>query len=352
VRFPALVAVAFVLGFGAVAAGRGAEVPPSESEALRAAADEKYAQREPAEAIKLYRKALKAAGQRCVPCQIGLAQAYNALDAHKNAVESAEAAIAAIAAGAEEEELLAVAWNQKAIAQFEAAGKDPDRLRVAEASFRRVFELAPEPMVRFNLGVVLLRQSRDPEGVAELEAFLRDAPQSARAKTARDLIEQPRRARESMLPSLELVTLAGDYVTDEDLAGKVVLIDFWGTWCAPCRAAIPSLKGLVERSSKSPLVVLSVSNDQDEAALRTFVAEHGMGWPQVWDRRQELVREMAVTGFPTYVLADHEGVVVFRYSGWSEAVEKAIQSELRRAVAKAKRAGVANAATSPGTSSP
>ena len=59
-----------------------------------------------------------------------------------------------------------------------------------------------------------------------------------------------------MLPSLELVTLQGDYITNDDLSGKVVLFDFWGTWCAPCRDSIPSLKGLVERSKNLPLVVV------------------------------------------------------------------------------------------------
>jgi thiol-disulfide isomerase/thioredoxin len=304
------------------------------SEALLAEADEKLSRREYEEAIRLLRKALKSAGDPCGACQMGLAQAYNAVGAHKNAIASAEAAIAAL----EEAHQQAAAWNQKAVAQFASAGQDGERLRAAEASFRRVIELSAEPMARFSLGVTLIRLSREAEGLAELKSFLAAAPNSDKAKTARDLIEDPRRARQNMLPSLELVTLAGEYLTNEDLAGKVVLLDFWGTWCAPCRASVPSLRGLVERSARLPLVVLSVSNDQDEAALRAFVANNGMTWPQVWDRQQKFVREMNISGFPTYILADHEGVIVFRYSGWGEAIERATQAEIRRAVAKAKRA--------------
>ena len=259
------------------------------------------------------------------------------MGAHKNAITSADAAIAR----AKEPEVLAIAWNQKALAQFAAAESDSGKLAVAEASFRRVYELAPEPMVRFNLGVVLLRQGRDAEGAAEIEAFLREAPTSPKADAARDLLEDPRRARERMLPSLELVTLTGDYITNDELAGKVVLLDFWGTWCEPCRMAVPSLKALVERSTKSPLTVISIATDQDEVKLKEFISEHGMGWPQVWDRDHKIVRSMSVSSYPTYVLADHEGKIVFRYSGWGDQVESAIQRELRRAVANAKRATAA-----------
>lgn len=309
----------------------------SEIEALQSSAREAFDQRDYGESIKLYRRAVKQSGSRCAPCQVGLAKAYSAAGAYKDAAASAQAALALT----DDTEFLAVAWNEIALAQFADAGMDVGKLTLAEASFRKVLALDPSPITRFNLGVTLVRLSRTEEGIVELRSFAESAPRSAKAKTALDIIDNPRRARESMLPSLELVTLDGKFVTNEDLAGKVVLIDFWGTWCAPCRAAVPSLKALVERSKKLPLVVLSVSNDSDEAALTRFVAEHGMTWPQVWDRKQGFVHEMGVEGFPTYLLADHEGVIVFRYSGWSENVDRAIQDQIRRAVAKAKRSGAA-----------
>jgi thiol-disulfide isomerase/thioredoxin len=304
------------------------------AESLLAEADEKLSRRDHDEAIRLFKQALKAAGNDCGACHMGLAQAYNAVGAHKNAITSAEEAISRLPEAHQQ----AAAWNQKALAQFALAEQDTGKLRAVETSLRRVLELSGEPMARFSLGVTLIRLGREEEGLAELQAFVEAAPNSQKARTARDMIEDPRRARQNMLPSLELVTLGGDYLTNEDLAGKVVLLDFWGTWCPPCRASVPSLRGLVERNAKLPLVVLSVSNDQDENALRSFVASNGMTWPQVWDRKQGLVREMNVSGFPTYILADHEGVIVFRYSGWGEPIERAIQAEIRRAVGRAKRA--------------
>lgn len=328
------------LGTGApaltAAAPESAATAPAseEAEALRLAADAQYEARDYGEAIKLYKKANKASANRCALCLLGLGRAYSALGAHRDAAESAEAALQLT----DDPELQAVGWNQVALAQFALAGKDPGKLQLAESSFRKVLTLVPDAMTHFNLGVTLLRLGRDEEGKAELRLFLEKSPKAAKAKTAEDLLENPRRARDVMLPSLELVTLDGDYITNEEFAGKVVLFDFWATWCAPCRDAVPSLKALVARSKSLPLVVVSVSVDSDEAALRSFIGEHGMAWPQVWDQKHRFVREMGVEAYPTYLLADHEGAIVFRYSGWSENVERAIQNEVRRAVAKAKRA--------------
>lgn len=331
-----LLAAAFAPVVAAAQAVPAAGPTTPEVETARLAADEQLEHREYGEAIKLYKKANKAPGNRCPLCLIGLAKAYSALGAHRDAAESAEAALQVLT----EPDLQAIAWNQLAISQFALAGKDADKLRLAEASFRKVLALVPDAMTHFNLGVTLLRLSRDDEGLAELRLFLENSPNGPKTKTAKDMLENPRRARESMLPSLELVTLQGDYITNEDLAGKVVLFDFWGTWCAPCRDSIPSLKALVERSKGLPLVVVSVSNDSNEAALKGFIGEHGMSWPQVWDQKYRFIREMSVDAYPTYLLADHEGAIVFRYSGWSENVERAIQGEIRRAVADAKRAAV------------
>jgi thiol-disulfide isomerase/thioredoxin len=292
------------------------------------------AERQLDEAIRLYKKAIQASPDGCAPCQISLSKAYHASGSAKNAVASAEAAIALLRKPSE----LAAAWNQKAMVQLAAAEKSPEKLRAAEASFREALSLDDRPVIRFNLGVALLRQGRDADGIAELERFAAAEPDSPRAKTARDYIENPRRAREPMLPSLELRTLAGELLTDETLQGKVVLLDFWATWCAPCRASVPSLRALVGRSTGQPLVVISLSVDQDEKALRSFLAENGMSWNQVWDRERLHVTDLGVTGYPTYILADHEGVIVFRHSGWGEAAERAVESELRRAISRAKRA--------------
>lgn len=334
----ALAVLACLLAGNAVAAAPAASGPEA-VESLLLAADEKVEKRDFLEAIKLYKRAAKASGNRCAPCQLGLAKAYTGRGELKDAAKSAESALTMT----EDPVLLAAAWNRLALAQLSLAGSDAAGLRRAEASFRESLKLVPTPQIRFNLGVTLLRLGRDEEGLAELRGFIDSAPQAPQAKAARDILEKPRRARESMLPSVDLRTLDGGRLTDADLAGKVVLLDFWGTWCPPCRESVPSLKALVERTRDQPLVVVSAANESNESTLKEFIAEHSMNWPQVWDRGGKFADEFKINYYPTYLLADHEGLIVFRFSGWSDDVEEAIQYYLRRALADAKRAGASRA---------
>ncbi len=140
------------------------------------------------------------------------------------------------------------------------------------------------------------------------------------------------------MPSFEAVTLAGIPLTSKDVQGKVVLVDFWGTWCAPCVAAVPSLRAMSRRMEKEPFVLLSVSTDPDEKTLRDFVAKHQMSWPQVWDERHQLARKFRIEGDPTYVLVNHQGEIVFFVRGWSGGIERSLSARVSAAIAAAKKA--------------
>lgn len=140
-----------------------------------------------------------------------------------------------------------------------------------------------------------------------------------------------------LMPSFEAVTLAGDSLTSKDVQGKVLLVDFWGTWCAPCVAAVPGLRSLSRRMEKEPFVLLSVSTDPDEKTLRDFVTEHQMTWPQVWDERHQLARKFRVEGYPTYILVNHEGEIIYLVRGWREAVERELSARVSAAIQAAKK---------------
>lgn len=327
-----LVAVALA---AAVVAPVAAEAPISKLPAVVALldeAEEAIFQKEFKQAIRTLKEADKLAKGNCVRCQLDLAKAYNGVGAFKDAVRSADAALAQTT----EASAQAAAWNERGLALF-ASGPDAKSLANAEAAFRKVHELSGEPMALFNLGLTLLRLERDPEGVAVLQQFLELAPSSSKAEDARQYIAKPLSARKRLLPDLELVTLGGEYLTTEDLLGKVVLLDFWGTWCAPCRASVPSLRNLAARYAEAPFALVSIANDPDGETLRKFIAENRMTWPQVWDREQQIVRKLNIKGYPTYLLVDHEGEIVFSASGWGETVEREVETRLRRAVATARR---------------
>lgn len=131
-----------------------------------------------------------------------------------------------------------------------------------------------------------------------------------------------------------MTTSEGEYIALEDLRGKVVLLDFWGTWCPPCVASVPSLRSLYKKYSKeaAPFTIIGISSDSEEDKWRAFTAENQMVWPQYLDRDRAIQRAFAVRAFPTYIVIDHEGIVRFRVSGLSFEREAALNDAIRKQI--------------------
>jgi thiol-disulfide isomerase/thioredoxin len=288
--------------------------------------------------VKAFKDANDRRGAGCASCYVGLARAYESLGAAKNVVEACDKALTL--AGADR--LVAVMAHQlKAIAlQDLGLNKDPKRLREAEQELRAALGIdRSASFLHYNLGVVLLREQRDADGIAELKEELALRPDSPYADRARKMIENPRRAREAFAPDFSMVTLDREFMDVSSLRGKVVLLDFWGTWCPPCVSAVPALRGLQKHFKDDNFVLLSVSSDSDEAVVRRFTETNQMTWPQYWDRDRKVQQAFDVRAYPTYVLIDGDGVVQFRTTGGGAiepaGLESAIKTQLKR-LSKAK----------------
>jgi peroxiredoxin len=284
------------------------------------------------DALKSFKRANDLKGKICAECFYLMGRAYQGLEAYKNVLQSSDKALEFAGNDAA---LQAEANNLKGMAlQRQSEGKDQKKLQEAETALRQALALNTDlAEIHYNLGVVLLQQNRDPEGVAELKKFLDMAPKQFGSDDARKMIENPRRAREPFAPDFSITTSDGEYISLEDLHGKVVLLDFWGTWCPPCVASLPALRSLYKKYSKdSSFVMIGVSVNDEEDKWRAFTASEKMVWPQYRDAEHKVQRAFAVNKFPTYIVLDHEGVIRFRTSGLSFEKEAALEDAINKQV--------------------
>lgn len=290
------------------------------------------------EAVRAFRQADKLAGGKSAEALVGLALAFNRLGAW---VDSEKAARRALDAAGDDRRIQVAAHNAIGLALLARAGDDRDELAATEAAFRAALTAAGEsnPVLKLNLAETLMRQGKDAEAVPLLEAYLATDPRGPDAVRARSLLDDPRRARENLAPDFSMVTLDGRYLTPADFAGRAVLLDFWGTWCPPCREASPALGRLAKRLEGDPFELVGVSNDSTRDVLERYVEEHAMDWTQVWDRDGSVARDaFLVRTYPTYIVMDHEGRVVYRVSGWGETIRRELEAQVHFAVRKARKA--------------
>jgi thiol-disulfide isomerase/thioredoxin len=119
------------------------------------------------------------------------------------------------------------------------------------------------------------------------------------------------------LPDLELRTLDGRRLATPDLRGRVIVVNFWATWCGPCLREIPDLVHLSGEHPASRLEVIGVAlNDPDSTAVSAFIRDHGMTYPVVVDHDGRIADALGgVFVMPTTFIVDPGGTVVRRIAG-------------------------------------
>lgn len=285
------------------------------------------------EALKSFKRANEMRDKKCAECLNLMVEAYLGLEAYKNVVETSEKVIAF---AGDDKLLILKAHNNKGLGLMALAEKkDQKKLQAAEAEFRQALSMeGAAPVIRYNLGVALLQMNRDPEGIVELQQYIKLQPNGSYAENAKKLANNPRRARENYAPDFSFTSAQGEYMSLEDLQGKVVLLDFWGTWCPPCVESVPELRNLHKKYSKEPsFVLIGISSDREDEVWRDFTEKNKMVWPQYRDKDRKIQFAFGVRAFPTYILIDHEGIVRHRSVGmtWSRAasLDEAIRKQVK-----------------------
>ena len=284
-------------------------------------------------ALESFKKADKQDGGHCAPCQKKMIKYGIELREWKTAETAAEEVVAQ----AQGEKNVALAHYQFGVVLMnEGNDKHKDELftRAHDEMTKALAVVAKFPAAVFADGQTLAHLKQDDAARARFEEFVKmhsdDDPDRQRALR---YIGQPELARARMAPAFSVTTTDGQRVSMDDLAGKVVLIDFWATWCGPCREALPHMREIAKKFRGQPLVVLSVSLDSDEQKWKDFVTKNEMTWPQYRDGgfTGPISKMFGVEAIPHTFTVDADGVLQDEHIG-----DAAIEGKLKKLIARAR----------------
>jgi thiol-disulfide isomerase/thioredoxin len=116
-------------------------------------------------------------------------------------------------------------------------------------------------------------------------------------------------------PDFELLDLEGNPVSLSDFDGQVRLVDFWATWCAPCREEVPMFKEFQEQFGPDGFTLLAISMDDDGELVQEFVAEHDIPYPNLLGNAEIEETFGPIVGYPMAFLLDRDGTIIETFVG-------------------------------------
>ncbi len=116
-------------------------------------------------------------------------------------------------------------------------------------------------------------------------------------------------------PDFKLENLDGQSVSLSDLRGKPVLLNFWTTWCDPCRAEMPYLQQVYEEWSGKGLVVLAINIGESPSEVKRFLQTYNLSLPVLLDTKEATARKYNITGIPTSFFIDKDGIIQVKIIG-------------------------------------
>lgn len=282
-------------------------------------------------AVGSFRKADEQDGGHCEDCAWQIIKYGLEVGDYKDA----DAAAQQLIADAKDPLHIANARMERATVEVREglAKNDRKSLSMADQEYQAVIAIYPKTAEAYFFDGVALAHLRDDDAArARFQKFLSLAEQHDDLRPrAQRYLENPELARARMAPAFTVTTLNGQDVSLDGLAGKVVLIDFWATWCGPCREDLTQIRDIAREFKGEPLVVISVSLDKDEAKWKAFVAKNDMTWLQCRDASGDMARLFAVRAIPRTFMIDADGVLQDERGGYG-----GVDSELRRLCARAR----------------
>ena len=111
--------------------------------------------------------------------------------------------------------------------------------------------------------------------------------------------------------------------------GKVTIVDFWATWCEPCKKSFPKYQELYVKYKASGLEIAAVSVDDEKGSIPAFAKSHGAKFPVGWDNGKKIADQYKPENMPTAYVIDKNGVVKFVHKGYHDGEEKELEKEIK-----------------------
>jgi thiol-disulfide isomerase/thioredoxin len=278
-----------------------------------------------------YAKANKIAGGECSECIEQMAHLDAAEHRWKDAIAEAEH-LKAIAANPRDKSIAESTLGGILIAQAGDKPK-PAQLDAAHAAFQAALADFPKNNgARWSDGCVLERMGKEDEAKQQFATCAQLAsPNDPMRVRAAHFAENPSLSLHKMAPAFEVTALDGTHFNLDNMGGRVVLIDFWATWCGPCNAELPNLQHIAKTFANEPFVLISISWDADETKWKEFIAKHEMTWTQYRDANHKLSDEFGIDAIPHYFTIDSDGVLTAEILGSGNDVEGKIKKLIKRA---------------------
>jgi len=132
------------------------------------------------------------------------------------------------------------------------------------------------------------------------------------------------------VPDFELKDVDGNSYRFSDLKGKVVIVNFWATWCPPCRAEMPSMQRAWEQLREEGIMMLAIDVGEDEDAIFEFTASYPVEFPILLDTESSVSEAWDVKGLPTTFVIDQWGRKIYRAVGGREWDAPELLNKIRK----------------------
>ena len=284
-------------------------------------------------ALEGFKKADKQDGGHCLACQKKMIKYGIEMQDWKTA-ETAAGELIGEAQGAKNIALAHYQLGAVLLAQARDKHKDDLFSRAHEEMAKALGAYANFPDAIYDDGQALAQLKQDDAAKARFDQFVKMRPENdPNRQRALRFISQPELARARMAPPFAVTTTEGQRVSLDDLTGKVVLLDFWATWCAPCREALPHMREIAKKFQGQPLVVLSVSLDDDEQKWKDFILKNEMSWLQCRDGgfTGPLSKMFGVRAIPHTFTIDADGVLQDERIG-----DASVEGKLKKLISRAR----------------